>query len=283
MKFRRALSGFTIDSEIVRNDVDEYCQKLILVKDRARIVFIPTWVVPTFHHGHGMLDLAPDVGVARILMQANLRMLENLDGSSSNIIPLNAAKWVELAGEKAFNPRLWYLGKVPFGNELFKAAVRDLKGALQGIQGRARKLVILDLDETLWARVLGDVGWQGIVLGGHEPTGEALVDFQHELKALTRRGVVLAIVSKNDEGVALEAIRKHPEMVLREDDFAGWRINWKDKAENINELVGELNLGLDAAVFIDDNPVERDESGRPCRTCWYQIGRRTNGCILRRS
>lgn len=254
--FARALSGFTVDCAMVRKEVDEYCQNLLLAKRRTRIVFVPTWVVPTFHYGHGMLDLAPDVGVARILMQANLRLLENFDGSS-NVIPLNAAKWVELAGDKAYNPRLWYLGKIPFGNDVFKAAVRDFKAALRGIEGRARKLVILDLDETLWAGVVGDVGWQEIVLGGHDPTGEALVDFQRELKALTRRGVVLAIASKNDESVALEAIREHPEMVLREQDFAGWRINWKDKAENINDLVEELNLGLDAAVFIDDNRMER--------------------------
>ena len=94
-------------------------------------------------------------------------------------------------------------------------------------------------------------------LGGHDPAGEALVDFQRELKALTRRGILLAIVSKNEESVAMEAIAKHPEMVLKMDDFAGWRINWRDKAENIIALMTELNLGLDSAVFIDDSAVER--------------------------
>jgi len=254
--FARALDGFAVDAEIIRKEVDAYCGQLLLAKDRARTVFVPTWVVPAVHPGQGMLDLAPQVGVSRLLMQANLRLLENLDGHS-NFVPLNTAKWVELAGEKAYNPRLWYLGKVPFGNELFKAAVRDFKSALRGIQGRARKLVVLDLDDTLWGGIVGDDGWQGIVLGGHDPVGEALVDFQRELKALTRRGVVLAIASKNEESVALEAINKHSGMVLRKDDFAGWRINWNDKAQNIAEMVKELNLGLDAVVFIDDNPVER--------------------------
>lgn len=254
--FARALDGFAVDAETLRKEVDAYCQQLLLAKERARTVFVPTWVVPAAHPGQGMLDLAPQVGVSRLLMQANLRLLENLDGHS-NFVPLNAAKWVELAGEKAYNPRLWYLGKVPFGNELFKAAVRDFKSALRGIQGRARKLVVLDLDDTLWGGIVGDDGWQGIVLGGHDPVGEALVDFQRELKALTRRGIVLAIASKNEESVALEAISQHSSMVLRKDDFAGWRINWNDKAQNIAELVKELNLGLDAVVFIDDNPVER--------------------------
>jgi FkbH-like protein len=77
------------------------------------------------------------------------------------------------------------------------------------------------------------------------------------LKALTRRGILLAIVSKNDESIATEAIAKHPEMVLKMDDFAGWRINWRDKAGNIIDLMAELNLGLDSAVFVDDSPVER--------------------------
>jgi len=254
--FARVLSGFAVDGETIRSDVDVYCKRLLLAKHRVRTLFVPTWVVPTFHHGQGMLDLASGIGVARLLMHANMRLLENLD-EHSNIIPLNAAKWVELAGKTAFNQRLWYLGKVPFGNEVFKAAARDFKAALRGIHGQARKLVILDLDETLWGGIVGEIGWQEIVLGGHDATGEALVDFQTELKALTRRGIVLAIASRNDESVALEAIREHPEMVLREQDFASWRINWKDKAENINELVEELNLGLEAAVFIDDNPVER--------------------------
>jgi FkbH-like protein len=94
-------------------------------------------------------------------------------------------------------------------------------------------------------------------LGGHDGIGEAFVDFQRAVKNMKRRGVVLAIASKNEESVALEAIRRHPEMVLHEDDFVGWRINWNDKAQNIAELAAGLNLGLQSVVFIDDNPVER--------------------------
>ena len=123
-------------------------------------------------------------------------------------------------------------------------------------------MIILDLDDILWGGIVGETGWQGITLGGHDPAGEALVDFQRELKALARRGILLAIVSKNDESIATEAIAKHPEMVLKMDDFAGWRINWRDKAANIVDLMTELNLGLDSAVFIDDSPVERARGTR---------------------
>jgi FkbH-like protein len=189
-------------------------------------------------------------------MRINLRLVETLAGAPT-VYPLWADKWFQLAGPTAFNYRLWYLGKIRFSNEVFKAAARDLKAALRGINGQAKKIVILDLDDTLWGGIVGEVGWQGISLGGHDPAGEALVDFQRDLKALSRRGILLAIVSKNEESIAIEAIAKHPEMVLRMDDFAGWRINWQDKAENIIDLMAELNLGLDSAVFIDDSPVER--------------------------
>ena len=113
----------------------------------------------------------------------------------------------------------------------------------------------MDLDDTLWGGIVGDDGWQNLSLGGHDAIGEAFVDFQKELKALSRRGVLLAIVSKNDEAIALEAIDKHPEMLLRREDFVAWRINWT-KA-NLEELVRGVNLGLDSAVFIDDNLSER--------------------------
>ena len=120
--------------------------------------------------------------------------------------------------------------------EVFKAAVRDVRAALRGISGKSRKLIVLDLDDTLWGGIVGDVGWQNLVLGGHDPKGEALVDFQRELKVLSSKGVILGIVSKNEESTALEAIESHPEMVLGLSDIAGWRINWGHKAQNITEL-----------------------------------------------
>src|SRR5262249_25838083 len=150
------------------------------------------------------------------------------------------------------------LGKIAFAPEVLRLAAADVKAALRAVQGRSRKLVVLDLDDTLWGGVVGDVGWESLRLGGHDPIGEAFVEFQRALAALARRGVVLAIASKNTEAVALEAIDRPPEMVLRRRHFAGWRIDWRDKAGNILELVSELRLGLDAVVFLDDNPVERE-------------------------
>jgi FkbH-like protein len=254
--FRDLLNCSPVSEEDLNRQVDAFSAALLGASKRTKALFVPTWVVPPFHQTQGLLDLAPGGGVARALMRINLRLLQTLEGAPA-VHPLWADKWFQLAGPTAFNHRLWYLGKIPFSNEVFKAAARDLKAALRGLNGQARKVMILDLDDTLWGGIVGETGWQGITLGGHDPAGEALVDFQRELKALTRRGILLGIVSKNEESIAIEAIEKHPEMVLRMDDFAARRINWQDKAENIIDLMAELNLGLDSAVFVDDSPVER--------------------------
>ena len=258
--FNKTLQFERVELEEILQQVDAYCQALQSLQQRLRWVFIPTWIMPGYHRGLGALDLRANGGIAYTLMHMNLRLVQNLN-DVPNCLVLDAQRWIANAGHRAFNAKLWYLGKIPFANDVFKEAVRDFKAGVRGLSGKGKKLIILDLDETLWSGIVGDEGWQNIVLGGHDPVGEALVDFQTELKALKNRGILLAVVSKNEESVALEAIGNHPEMVLREEDLAGWKINWQDKAQNIVELVDELNLGLDAAVFIDDNPVERARVG----------------------
>lgn len=255
--FGELLNGTSITEQALLSEVDAYSKTIALANTLSKIIFVPTWSIPTMHLGHGLSDLMPRVGVSRLLMQANLRLLQNLD-SIPNVMPLNASRWIELVGENAFNDRLWYLGKVPFANGVFKVAARELKAALRSIRGGARKLIILDLDDVLWGGIVGDIGWQNVVLGGHDPMGEAFVDFQRGLKSLNKQGVLLAVASKNEENVAWSAINQRPEMVLRQGDFAGWRINWDDKAQNVIEIATELNLGLDSVVFIDDNQIERD-------------------------
>jgi FkbH-like protein len=242
--------------ETVLREVDAYAALLIRAAEHVQTVFVPLWIPSLPHRGFGMLDLRPQVGLAHLLLQMNLRLAQACAGRS-NIYLLDAQRWLVAAGRSAFNPTLWYMAKTPFGPGVFKEASGDIKSALRGLMGQARKLIILDLDETLWGGIVGEVGWSHLKLGGHDPVGEAFVDFQRALKALRRRGILLALVSKNDEVVALEALREHPEMALRTDDFVGWRINWEDKAQNIADLVAGLNLGLDSAVFIDDHPTER--------------------------
>jgi FkbH-like protein len=254
--FDAALNLERVSTQAVLAEVDEFCDALAPVLRRTEFMLVPTWSIDPCFRGYGMLELVPSTGVKGLLLQANMRLAERLS-EFANAVVLDADRWIVSAGLKAYNPKMWHMSKVPFDNRVFRSAVSDIKAAVRGIRGQARKLVVVDLDDTLWGGIVGDVGWERLRLGGHDPVGESFVDFQKGLKALTQRGILLAIVSKNTEEIALQAIKSHPEMVLDLVDFAGWRINWSDKAANLVELANELNIGLQSVVFIDDNPVER--------------------------
>ncbi|HEY1958249.1 MAG TPA: HAD-IIIC family phosphatase [Polyangiaceae bacterium] len=249
--FAQLLAGDAVTHDALLAEVDAFAERVLAVKG-ARFTFVAAWALPPGARGLGMLDMKSG-GASRALAAMNLRLAERLDASPTTFV-LDPTRWLA-AGE--FDPRLWYLGKVGFSREVFAAAAADLRAAIRGVRGHARKLLVLDLDDTMWGGIVGDLGWQNLKLGGHDMVGEALVDFQREVLALSKRGVALAVVSKNEETVALEAIRSHPEMIVRDTDLVGWRINWRDKAQNIADLVQSLNLGLQSVVFIDDNPIER--------------------------
>jgi FkbH-like protein len=123
--------------------------------------------------------------------------------------------------------------------------------------GRSSKCLVLDLDNTIWGGVIGDDGMEGIAIGQGSPLGEAYSEFQLYARNLSRRGIILAVCSKNDAGNALEPFEKHPDMTLRRSDIACFVANWSDKASNIRMIAETLNIGLDSLVFVDDNPVER--------------------------
>lgn len=155
------------------------------------------------------------------------------------------------------DPMLWHRAKqevTPLAAPLYGEMVARLIGAAQG---RAAKCLVLDLDNTLWGGVIGDDGLEGIVIGQGSAPGEAFAAFQSYAVALARRGVILAVCSKNDEANALAAFDAHPEMVLKRADFSAFVANWSDKAANLRAIAATLGIGLDALVFADDNPFER--------------------------
>ena len=156
------------------------------------------------------------------------------------------------------DPVLWHRAKQevhPRVSHIYSELVGRLLGALRG---RSAKCLVLDLDNTLWGGVIGDDGLEGILLGQGSAMGEAYVAFQRYAQRLSQRGIVLAVCSKNDAANALAPFEQHPEMVLRRKDIACMMANWKDKAANLRQIAAQLNLGLDALVFADDNPFERN-------------------------
>ena len=128
---------------------------------------------------------------------------------------------------------------------------------IAAIEGRTRKCLVLDLDNTLWGGVIGDDGLENIEIGGLG-IGSAFTRVQLWAKQLKQRGIVLAVCSKNTESVALEPFQKHPDMVLRQEDIAVFVANWENKVDNIRHIQSVLEIGLDAMVFVDDSPVERE-------------------------
>ena len=166
-----------------------------------------------------------------------------------------AAAVTEFGSGRWEDPRLWYLARVPCGQEASVFVSQRLARRLASVLVPRAKCVVVDLDDTLWGGVIGDDGVEGIRLGDDYP-GSVFKDFQFRLKELTRKGILLAIASKNDEATVREAFARHPEMVLRWEDFAAHRISWDPKEIGLRQLAEELNLGLDSLVFLDDNPVE---------------------------
>jgi FkbH-like protein len=143
-----------------------------------------------------------------------------------------------------------------YSESFVPALARAQAGYVKAVKGRGRKCIVVDLDDTLWGGIVGEDGIDGIHLG-ETPPGNIFADFQRLLRDFHDRGILLAINSKNNPEDALEVIRDHPAMVLREEHFTAMRINWQDKVTNLREIAAELNLGLDSFVFVDDNPAER--------------------------
>ncbi len=222
--------------------------------------------------GHFLvMDFAPVRPVAATLDNAGYE--ENSEAGFLNGLNARLAKFcaslpdchvvrlsslVEAFGARQANPgKYWHLGRIAFQLPFGQALNRRLIQIILALSGKTARVLVLDLDNTLWGGVIGDDGMSGIRLGGDYP-GSVFVEIQETLKTFRNRGVALAICSKNTEAVAMEAISAHPGMRLRPDDFVLAKINWKDKAANIREIAEETNVGLSSICVIDDSPYERE-------------------------
>ncbi len=156
-----------------------------------------------------------------------------------------------------FDPRFYFEAKMPCGPEPLVAYAHSVASLILAMLGKSKKVLVLDLDHTLWGGVVGDVGVGGIEYGQGSAQGEAFVHFQEYAKSLRQQGVLLAVCSKNDEHVARSVFEQRDDMVLKLSDFACFVANWQNKADNLRQIAKRLNLGSDSFVFADDNPAER--------------------------
>ena len=147
--------------------------------------------------------------------------------------------------------------RMPLANEALIHLVRGWLAFIHPLSGRICKALVTDLDDTLWAGVLGEDGPDGIACAPDGP-GRRHRALQAALLDLHARGILLAICSKNDEAEALAVLECHQGFLLRPAHFAAWRINWRDKPGNLRAIAAELNIGVDALAYLDDDPVERE-------------------------
>ena len=154
--------------------------------------------------------------------------------------------------------RKWLTVRMPIAADQLLALSREWMRFLAPLTGKIAKALVVDLDNTLWGGVIGEDGMTGIKCDAEYP-GAAYQALQRVMLDFSKRGILLAICSKNNPDDAMEALNSHPGMLLRPKHFAAMRINWSDKAQNLREIASELNIGIDSLAFLDDNPVEREQ------------------------
>jgi FkbH-like protein len=193
------------------------------------------------------------------LEAAWLRMNAEIAGLAvrPSTVVLAASDLAAKSGTTFATDRMRHAASHAYSLDFLATYAEELAGVAAADLGRVAKCLVLDLDNTLWGGVVGDDGPDGIRLGGAYP-GSAHTELQVLARDLAAQGVILAISSKNEERTATEALAGHPEMRLRPESFAASRIDWNPKPDNARAIAEDLNIGLDALVFVDDNPVERD-------------------------
>ncbi len=229
--------------------------KAIQARTQAQIIqstFVVPYERPFGNYGHKVADtLLSAVGELNRELCLRARQLPSVVINDVD----HLASWV---GRRQFlDEKLWALSKSLCALELLPEVAQNIVDIGLAACGRAVKCVVLDLDNTLWGGVVGDDGLEGIGLGDLDD-GSAYRFFQLYLRELSRRGILLAVCSKNDEATARSVFREHPGMVLKEEHIAAFVANWDDKVTNIRRIREKLNIGFDTMVFLDDNPFERN-------------------------
>jgi FkbH-like protein len=206
---------------------------------------------------YGIIETKTEFGMRDMIREINSKLSSNLVNERS-VFVYDFSQFMMYYGEaNVFDYRKFLLGDIKISLDFIPHLANDLMSYIKAILGINKKCIVLDLDNTLWGGVVGEDGFDGIKLGPTSP-GNAFVEFQQCLLSYWQRGIILAINSKNNYDDAMQVIRDHPYMILREKHFASMRINWNDKVSNLKEIANELNIGLNSIAYFDDDPVNRE-------------------------
>ena len=228
-----------------------------IARERFGAQVIQQTLVPIFSSLAGNNEHRLAASPLTLLNQLNERFRREADTEGVDILSIDHQ--VGRDGLHAWHdPMLWYRAKQEVSPAAGPAYGELCVRIVAAQQGLSSKCLVLDLDNTLWGGVIGDDGLEGIRLGQGSALGESYVAFQNFVRDLSKRGVILAVCSKNDQTNALAPFTSHPDMVLKRDDISCFIANWNDKPSNLREIARRLNIGLDSLVFLDDNPFERN-------------------------
>lgn len=193
--------------------------------------------------------------------------LEQLCNELPDVHILDLVELISNVGREAAHPeKYWYLSRAPFSTVFNERLSETILALMMSIEEKNARVIVSDLDNTLWSGIVGDEGIEGIVLDGDYPAN-VFQTIQSVLLSFKNRGILLALCSKNTEQTALDVFRKHSGMQLSLDDLTAWRINWQPKPDNLIELSNELGLPLSSFCVLDDNPAEREE----IRSCLPEV------------
>ena len=243
--------------EFVETKVDEI-KKLVetfLDNSNSKLV-ITNFQIPVYSP-YGINEQKEDFGMKQLVYEINNKIRHELKDQPLVFI-YDFNEFVMKFGEyNVFNYQDYFFGDIKISIDYIPKFADELLRYVNAVMGITKKCIVLDLDNTLWGGVIGEDGFDNIKLGD-DPVGRSFVEFQKRLLALNQRGIILAINSKNNFEDAMEVIKEHPSMILREDNFACMKINWNDKVTNLQEISKELNIGLDSMVFFDDDLINQE-------------------------
>lgn len=168
----------------------------------------------------------------------------------------------DVGRDNFYSEKMWYMGSMPYSKTGLQILQEEILQLLESAFGQRRKIVVLDMDNTLWGGVIGEDGADGILLSEHKD-GEWYYNLQRQLLEMKKRGALLAVASKNNEA-DVEPVWGKSAMLLKKEDFVSLKINWQHKAINLEEMKEELNLSEGSFVFLDDNPMERESMKQQC-------------------
>lgn len=243
----------------IKDETDQWKDHLSLLleatRSRTTAPILVHALEPILEPTLGILDHQINSGQTALWAELNGWLAEKArDFEECYILDMNQI-CCRLGWEKYFDLRYWHLGQSPYSVAASEEIAHCYMAFIRAITGKQRKCLVLDCDNTLWGGVVGEVGVSGIKLGKTYP-GSAFRDFQNIALNFHSRGILLALCSKNNESDVLEVFERHPEMLLRLEHLAAWRVNWRDKPNNLQEIAAELNIGIDSLVLADDSAFE---------------------------